>query len=196
MPSIIDTYPSIEFRDRTTWRAWLRRHHRTAPGVWLVYHKKASGTPSVRYEEAVREALCYGWIDSLVRAMDTQCYRQLFTLRKPGSIWSPTNKRRVAALVAEGRMTKAGLAKVAVAKMDGSWRSLDAAETLRIPAELRRALAAEGDALRHFCGFAPALRKSMLYWLTSAKRPETRARRLAKLVAYAAAHASAREFRP
>lgn len=196
MSGIIDAFPSLEFRDRATWRAWLRRHHRTAPGVWLVYHKKASGTPSVRYEEAVREALCYGWIDSLVRAMDTERYRQLFTPRKPGSIWSSTNKRRVAALVAEGRMTKTGLAKAAAANADGSWRSLDAAETLRIPADLRRALAAEGDALRQFRGYAPALRKSMLYWLTSAKRAETHARRLAKLVAYAAAHTSAREFRP
>jgi len=196
MAGVIDTYPSVEARDRTTWRAWLRRHHRVLPGIWLVYHKKASGTPSVRYEEAVQEALCYGWIDSLVRSLDARRYRQLFTPRNPGSIWSPTNKRRVATLVAQGRMTKAGLAKVEAAKADGSWRSLDAAESLRIPADLGRALAAEGDALRHFRGFAPALRKSMLYWVTSAKRPETRARRLAKLVAYAVTHTSAREFRP
>jgi len=196
VPKSIDALPSIEARDPAVWRAWLRRHHRSAPGVWLVYHKQASATPSVRYDEAVREALCYGWIDSLVRAMDATRYRQLFTPRKAGSTWSPWNKRRVAALVAEGRMTKAGLAKVEAAKADGTWETLDAVETLKVPADLRHALAAEGDALRNFRGFAASPRKGMLYWLASAKRPETRARRLAKLVTYAAAHTSAREFLP
>jgi uncharacterized protein YdeI (YjbR/CyaY-like superfamily) len=196
VPKTIDEFPSIEARDGATWRAWLRRHHRSAPGIWLVYHKKASDTPSVRYEEAVQEALCYGWIDSLVRTLDATRYRQLFTPRKPGSTWSPSNKRRVERLTAERRMTKAGLAKIAAAQADGSWESLDEVETLTIPAELRRALAAQGDALRNFRGYTVSLRKAMLYWLASAKRPETRARRLAKLVAYAAAHTSAREFRP
>jgi uncharacterized protein YdeI (YjbR/CyaY-like superfamily) len=196
VPRTVDRLPSVEARDRAVWRAWLRRHHRTAPGVWLVYHKKHSATPSVRYEEAVQEALCYGWIDSLVRALDADRYRQLFTPRKPGSTWSPSNKLRVARLIADRRMTKAGLAKIAAAKADGSWESLDAVETLTVPAELRRALAAEGDALRNFRGYAASLRKAILYWLASAKRPETRARRLSKLVAYAAAHTSAREFRP
>jgi uncharacterized protein YdeI (YjbR/CyaY-like superfamily) len=192
----IDALPSVEARDRTAWRAWLRRHHRTAPGVWLVYHKKASDTPSVTYDEAVQEALCYGWIDSLVRALDARRYRQLFTPRKPGSTWAPSNKRRVALLIAGRRMTKAGLAKIEAAQADGSWESLDAVETLTMPADLRRALAAEGEALRHFRGYAASLRKGMLFWLASAKRPETHARRLAKVVAYAAAHTSAREFRP
>jgi uncharacterized protein YdeI (YjbR/CyaY-like superfamily) len=193
---VIDAFPLIEARDRTEWRAWLRRHHRAAPGIWLVYHKKASDTPTVTYDEAVREALCYGWIDSLVRALDADRYRQLFTPRRPGSTWSPSNKRRVAQLIADRRMTKAGLAKIESAQADGSWQSLDAVETLTIPAELRRALAAEGDALRHFRGYAASLRKAMLYWLSSAKRPATRERRLAKLVAYAAAHTTGREFRP
>lgn len=196
MPNALDQLPSVKARNRAAWRAWLRRHHRTAPGVWLVYHKKASDTPSVTYEEAVQEALCYGWIDSLVRALDTDRYRQLFTPRKPRSTWSQLNKRRVARLLAEGRMQPAGLATIAAAKANGSWRSLDAVESLTIPADVRRAFAAEGDALRHFRGYAASLRKGMLYWLASAKRPETRARRLAKLVAYAAVHTSAREFRP
>ena len=196
MAGVIDAFPSIEARDRTEWRAWLRRHHRTAPGVWLVYHKKASDTPTVTYDEAVQEALCYGWIDSLVRTLDARRYRQLFTPRKPGSTWSPSNKRRVAQLIAGQRMTKIGLAKVASAQADGTWQSLDAVETLTMPAELRRALAAEGNALGNFRGYAASLRKGMLYWLASAKRPETRAHRLAKLVAYAAAHTSGRLFRP
>ena len=196
MSKTVDRLPSVEARSRVAWRAWLRRHHRTAPGVWLVYHKKHSATPSVSYEEAVQEALCYGWIDSLVRALDARRYRQLFTPRKPGSTWSPSNRRRVAQLIADRRMTKAGLAKIESAQADGSWHSLDAVESLTIPAELRRALAAEGDALRHFRGYAASLRKGMLYWLASATRPATCERRLAKLVAYAAAHTTGREFRP
>jgi uncharacterized protein YdeI (YjbR/CyaY-like superfamily) len=196
MAGTIDAFPSVEVRGRGAWRAWLRRHHRSAPGVWLVYHKKASGVPTVTYEEAVQEALCYGWIDSLVRPLDARRYRQLFTPRKAGSTWSPANKRRVAQLVANRRMTRAGMAKIEAAQADGSWAALDAAETLTVPAELRRALAAEGDALRNFRGYAPSLRKAMLYWLSSAKRPETRARRLARLVAYAAGHTTAREFQP
>lgn len=196
MPRSIDAFPSIEARDRVAWRAWLRSEHRSSPGVWLVYHKKASGTPSVTYEEAVQEALCYGWIDSLVRALDAGRYRQLFTPRKTGSTWSPANKRRVAKLEADGRMTKAGLVKVEAARADGSWQSLDAVERLTMPADLRSALAAKGDALRNFRGYAASLRKAMLYWVSSAKRPETRARRLAKLVAYAATHTSARQFLP
>ena len=191
-----DRLPSIEARDRAAWRAWLRRHHRTSPGVWLVYHKKHSATPSVRYDEAVREALCFGWIDSLVRTVDAERYRQIFTPRKPGSGWSAANKRRVARLLAEGRMQPAGLAKVRAAKADGSWSALDAAESLRVPPDLRSALAAEGGALRNFRGYAASLRKAMIYWLASAKRAETRTRRMAKLVSYAATHTSAREFRP
>ncbi len=196
MPNAADRLPLVSARNRAAWRAWLRRHHRTAPGVWLVYHKKQSATPSVSYEEAVQEALCYGWIDSLVRAMDADRYRQLFTPRKPRSTWSQANKRRVARLLAEGRMQPAGLAKIVAAKANGSWCSLDAVESLTIPADVRRALAAEGEALRHFRGYAASMRKAMLYWLASAKRPATRARRLAKLVAYAAVHSDARQFRP
>lgn len=196
VPNALDRLPSVEARDRAAWRAWLRRHHRTAAGIWLVYHKKHSATPSVSYEEAVQEALCYGWIDSLVRALDADRYRQLFTPRKPRSTWSPSNKRRVARLLAEGRMQPAGLATIEAAKANGSWRSLDEVESLTIPAELRRALAAEGDAARNFRGYAASIRKAMLYWLSSAKRPATRERRLAKLVAYAAAHTTGREFRP
>lgn len=196
MSRVIDALPTVAARTRAVWRAWLRRHHRTSPGVWLVYHKKYSATPSVTYEEAVQEALCYGWIDSLVRAMDEDRYRQLFTPRKPGSTWSASNKRRVERLLEEGRMRPAGLATIAAAKANGSWRSLDKVESLTIPADVRRALAAEGEALRHFRGYAASVRKGMLYWLASARRPETRARRLAKLVAYAAEHMSAREFPP
>ena len=161
MPNALDRLPSVGAPDRAAWRAWLRRHHRTASGVWLVYQKKHSATP-----------------------------------RKPRSTWSPSNKRRVQELIAGRRMTRVGLAKIAAAKADGSWESLDTVETLTVPAELRRALAAEGDALRNFRGYAASIRKAMLYWLSSAKRPATRERRLAKLVAHSAAHTSGREFRP
>jgi len=98
------------FKDRAAWRAWLDRNHAAAAEIWLVYYKKVSGKKSVTYEEALQEALCFGWIDSTVNAIDAERYRQRYTPRKPKSVWSASNKARVARLVREGRMAKPGLA--------------------------------------------------------------------------------------
>lgn len=175
-------FPNIEARDRTAWRAWLRHHHRTSPGVWLVYYKKGSGIASVTYAEAVEEALCFGWIDSKIHAVDSLRYRQIFTPRKPGSTWSRLNKRRVAGLVRNKRMTAAGMAKVAAARKDGSWKSLDVVEDLRMPGDLLRALAADAQARRYFEEFSDSARKLIIRWVTQAKRPDTRLRRIRKTV--------------
>ena len=175
-------FPNIEARDRTAWRAWLRHHHKTSPGVWLVYYKKGSGVPSVTYAEAVEEALCFGWIDSKIHAVDSLRYRQIFTPRKPGSTWSKLNKRRIAALIRGKRMTAAGMAKITAARKDGSWKSLDEVEDLRMPAELTRALAANTQARRYFEEFSDSARKLIIRWITQAKRPETRLRRVHETV--------------
>jgi uncharacterized protein YdeI (YjbR/CyaY-like superfamily) len=175
-------YPNVEARDRAAWRAWLRHHHVTSPGVWLVYYKKGSGVPSVIYAEAVEEALCFGWIDSKIHAVDSLRYRQIFTPRKPGSMWSKLNKRRVATLIRSKRMTPAGMAKITAARKDGSWKSLDEVENLRMPAELTRALAVDTPARGNFEGFSDSGRKLIIRWITSAKRPETRLRRIQKTV--------------
>ena len=178
-------FPNIEAPDRAAWRAWLRHHHRTSPGVWLVYHKKGSGIPSVSYAEAVEEALCFGWIDSKIHAIDSLRYRQIFTPRKQGSTWSKLNKRRVAALIRSKRMTAAGMAKITAAQKDGSWKSLDEVENLRMPAELTGALAADPQARRYFEAFSDSARKLIIRWITSAKRPETRLKRIRKTVSLA-----------
>ena len=175
-------YTSVEARDRTAWRAWLRHHHTTSSGVWLVYYKKGSGIPSVNYAEAVEEALCFGWIDSKIHAVDSLRYRQIFTPRKPGSTWSKLNKRRIATLIRGKRMTAAGMAKITAARKDGSWKSLDEVENLRMPAELTRALAANTQARRYFEEFSESTRKLIIRWVTQAKRPDTRLRRIRETV--------------
>jgi uncharacterized protein YdeI (YjbR/CyaY-like superfamily) len=122
-----DAYPRISARDRAEWRAWLAEHHASAPGVWLILQKKGSGQASVNYEEAVEEALCFGWIDSLARSLDAARYQQVFTPRKRRSPWSASNKERVARLSAQGLMAPAGLAAVEAAQRDGAWTTFDSA---------------------------------------------------------------------
>ena len=175
-------FPNIEARDRASWRAWLRRHHKASPGVWLVYHKKGSGIPSVTYAEAVEEALCFGWIDSKIHPVDALRYRQIFTPRRPRSSWSKLNKERVTRLVRSRRMTAAGMAKVRAAREDGSWNSPGAVKNPSMPADLAHALAADNDARMHFEAFSDSTRRLILRWIVDAKRPETRVRRIQKAV--------------
>ena len=119
----MDSPPRL-FKTRLAWRAWLARNHDLSKGLWLAYYKKASGKSSVTYEEALEEALAYGWIDSKVRKLDEERYAQKYTPRKAKSVWSVSNKARVEKLIAQGRMAPPGLAKVQAAKHDGSWESL------------------------------------------------------------------------
>lgn len=188
-------YERFEASDRSVWRAWLAEHHATAPGVWLVYHKKDSGKPSVTYAEAVEEALCFGWVDSRPNTLDDARYMQLFSPRKSGSPWSKINKRRVEDLLARGLMAPAGLAKVEAAKRDGSWNVYDGIEELTVPDDLASALAENAEAARHFEAFSPSSKKNILWWITSAKRPETRAKRVAETVELAAQNRRANHYR-
>lgn len=181
-----DQLKSVEAIDRATWRQWLAEHHQTAIGIWLVYYKVGSGKPSVRYPEAVQEALCYGWIDSKVQPIDAERYRQIFTPRKPGSVWSKLNKQYVADLIEQGLMTEAGMAKITAAQQDGSWNALDAIEALIIPPDLAAALAADAAAQQNFQAFSNSVKKYILSWIGSAKRPETRSNRIQQTVAAAA----------
>jgi uncharacterized protein YdeI (YjbR/CyaY-like superfamily) len=172
-------------RTRAAWRRWLERNHARSPGVWLVSYKKATGKPFVPWSEAVDEALCFGWIDSLRRPLDAERFQQLFTPRKPRSGWSAINKRKVAALVRAGLMTPAGLAKVEAAQRDGSWTRNDAVEALEVPEDLAVALARNPAAARNFGTLPPSARRGLLGWIHEAKKPETRARRVADTVACA-----------
>jgi uncharacterized protein YdeI (YjbR/CyaY-like superfamily) len=172
--------------DRAAWRAWLQEHHQTTPGIWLVYYKKESGKPRVAYADAVEEALCFGWIDSRPNTLDAERYAQLFTPRQVKSPWSRLNKERAERLIAQGLMAPAGLAAIEAAKQAGTWDIYNEIEDLRVPPDLQAALAQQPAAERNFAAFSPTTQKQLLWWLASAKRPETRANRLAQLVAAAA----------
>lgn len=182
----LDNLKIVRARDRRAWRAWLERNHARSPGVWLLYFKKASGRPSVGYAEAVEEALCFGWIDSKLNSVDEASYKQVFTPRRPKSAWSRLNKERVARLIKEGLMAEAGLAKIEAAKRDGSWESLDRVEALEVPPDLRKALDADAAAARNFAAFNNSTRKRILHRIEGARRPETRAQRIAEAVERAA----------
>ncbi|MGZ4133281.1 MAG: YdeI/OmpD-associated family protein [Actinomycetota bacterium] len=173
---------TVEAKDRAAWRRWLQRHHASSRGVWLLVRKKGGDRPGVTYVEAVEEALCFGWIDSRANPLDEHRYRLTMTPRKPGSVWAATNKERVARLTAEGRMAPAGLAAIEAATADGSWDALTAVDALEVPPDLADALAANPAAARHFEAFPPSSKKMILFWIASAKRPETRAKRVEETV--------------
>lgn len=183
-------------KDRAAWRRWLERNHATSAGVWLLVGKKGSGIASVTYEEAVEEALCFGWIDAKGTRLDDTRYRQWMTPRRRGSGWAASNKARVERLIAEGRMAPAGLAAIEAAKADGSWTKLDASTSLEVPPDLASAMGAYPDARRHFDAFPPGARRAIIYWIASAKRPETRAKRVQQTAELAQENVRANERRP
>ncbi|RJQ48054.1 MAG: hypothetical protein C4534_00255 [Gaiellales bacterium] len=168
------------FGSRSRWREWLRRNHAASSGAWLVIAKKHAA--GLHYEEAVEEALCFGWIDSTVRRLDGDHYRQWYSPRKADSAWSNSNRKRVERLTAEGRMARAGLESVRVARENGSWNALETVEKLQAPADLVRALAATQVAGKAYEALPPSHRKQYLFWINSAKRPGTRERRIRETV--------------
>jgi uncharacterized protein YdeI (YjbR/CyaY-like superfamily) len=182
-------------KTRAAWREWLAKHHATSPGVWLVSYKKSSGKVSPSYEDTVEEALCFGWIDSIGRGLDDERTMLRFSPRKPKSAWSKPNKERVARLIDDGRMAPAGLATIEVAKKNGSWNALDAVDAMIVPPDLKAALAANAAASRYFDAFPPSSKKIILGWIGSAKRPETRAKRVAETVRLAAKNQRANHYR-
>lgn len=180
-----DDAPHVEAEDRATWRAWLEANHATATGAWLVSWRTGHG-PRVPYEDAVEEALCFGWVDSQGGTIDERRSRQYFAPRKPTSGWAATNKARVERLIADGRMAPAGLAAIERAKANGSWTLLDDVEQGIIPDDLARALADHPPAAANFDAFPKSARRAILEWVAQAKRPETRANRILETAAAAA----------
>ena len=186
---------SVHPAPRAEWRAWLAENHGRAEGVWLISYKKATGKPRIKYDEAVEEALCYGWIDSKPNKLDDKRSLLWFAPRKPGTGWSKPNKERVAKLMAAGLMAPAGLAKVEAAKADGSWNALDAVEALEMPADLDQALAANPTARQYFDAFPHSVKRAILEWIASAKSPETRDRRVEETVRLAVENRRANQWR-
>jgi uncharacterized protein YdeI (YjbR/CyaY-like superfamily) len=175
----LDDAPMVQCETREEWRAWLEANHATAGSCWLVTWRKASGRPVLPYEAAIEEALCVGWVDSTGGRLDDQRTKLYFARRKAGSVWAATNKARVARLEAEGRMLPAGRAVIERAKADGSWTVLDDSEAGVVPDDLAAALAAHPPAAASFAAFPPSARKQIIGWISVAKRPATRAARIA-----------------
>jgi len=176
--------PIVPFASREAWEAFLEGQHATSEGLWLKIAKKGSGIESVTYDQAVEVALCYGWIDGQVRKFDEDYYLQRFTPRRPRSKWSKVNRKRATELIERGVMKTAGLREVERAKADGRWdAAYDSPRTATVPADLLRELEKNGQAREFFYGLDGRNRYAILYQIQDAKRPETRARRIAMYVA-------------
>lgn len=181
------------FKNAEEWRAWLHENHHSSKGVYLIFYKVSSNEESMRWEEAVQVAICYGWIDSTVRKLDEERRKQVFSPRKDKSVWSKVNKTYIERLLKDGLMHESGLAKIEIAKKNGSWESLDAVEDLLMPADLHAAFLANQKAFAHYHAFSPSYRKSYLYWLNQAKRLETRAHRIAEIIRLCAENIKSRD---
>ena len=177
--------PHVELFDPAEWRAWLEANHSTSRGVWLVTRRRGAGGARVDYEAAVREALCFGWVDGQAATVDPERAKQYFAPRRTGSPWAATNKARIEQLTVDGRMAPAGLAVVERAKADGSWSLLDSVERLEVPPDFAAALEAEAPARAKFDSFPPSARKQILTWIALTKRPDTRTKRIKKAAAEA-----------
>jgi uncharacterized protein YdeI (YjbR/CyaY-like superfamily) len=171
------------FASQEEWHAWLEANHAVAREAWLLLSKKGAARRSLTLAEAVEEALCYGWIDSHMRPVDAQAYRLRFSPRKPGGIWALSNVHRVEQLMREGRMTPAGLAAVEAAKANGEWEAAARREDIsQVPPELDQALQADAAAMAAYQKMAPSLIKQYHHWINSARRAETRQKRIAEMV--------------
>jgi uncharacterized protein YdeI (YjbR/CyaY-like superfamily) len=181
--------PVLLCASATEWQDWLVEHHTSAAGVWLQIAKQGSGARSVSYDEALTLALCYGWIDSQKQAQDAAYWRQKFTQRGPRSVWSAVNREKVTQLIAAGQMQPAGLRAVEKAQADGRWQAAYAPQrSAETPDDLLEALAANPTAAAFFATLSGVNRYAVLYRIQTAKRPETRAARIAKFVVMLARH--------
>ncbi|GAA3382687.1 YdeI/OmpD-associated family protein [Cryptosporangium minutisporangium] len=187
MTHALDT--TLTVHTAAEWRAWLDHHGRSASEIWLVLPHRNSGAPGLGYAEAVEHALCFGWIDGLHRKHDATSSRLRFSPRNPRSTWSRLNRRRAEAMIARGLMTERGQVLIDHARRTGTWQILpDSTGTPdeELPPDLRTLLDADDDARRHFASFPPSSRLRILAWIVTAKRPETRQRRIERTVTLAA----------
>lgn len=178
MPSFDSRLPEIHPKTRAGWRSWLKKNHGSSDGVWLIYYRATTGKRRLSWEDAVQEALCFGWIDSKVQPIDDERYRQIYTPRKPQSVWSKVNKQYIDELIEAELMTGAGLRAVEVAKENGSWSLLEPVDALIVPEDLAFALRGSERAQAAYEALSTSAKRAMLYSLYSAKREETRAKRV------------------
>src|SRR5690606_3352976 len=188
-------HPEIFYpRTAAEWREWLQENHHSKQSVWLVYHAKASNLPTVSWREAVDVALCFGWIDSKRIKVDAQTSHQFFSKRKAKSTWSKINKDKVQELNEAGLMAPAGYQSIEIAKQNGSWTILDEVEELIIPNDLQQAFKKHNGAEEYFLSLSKSIRKMMLYWIVSAKRPETRQKRIHEIAFAASQKTKPKQF--
>ncbi len=186
---------AIAAGDSAAWRAWLEKNHAREQSVWLIIYKKNSGRASIDYSQAVDDALCFGWVDSLPNKRDGESYYQYFSRRNPKSNWSKVNKDKVKRLKAAGLMASAGLEMVRVAKKDGTWDALNDVDNLVEPPDLADALRANDTAAKFWAAFPKSTRRGILEWIFTAKTPATRAKRVHETVRLAAENIRANQYR-
>lgn len=172
--------------ERAAWRKWLEEHHETSGEVWLIYYKKHTDRPNVTYEESVQEALCFGWIDSILKSIDSEKYVRKFTPRKPGSRWSDSNRKRVKLLLEQELMKEAGLRSIEGVDLDE--RTDPPKGELKIPDYIREGFSANKKAFDFFNSLTPSRKRMFVLWIDSAKREETRQRRLLKAIGLCSEH--------
>jgi len=181
--------------DKKDWRDWLELNHNKKDAVWLIFYKKKSPNYNLSWSESVDEALCFGWIDSTKKAIDNEKYRQYFCKRKPKSNWSKINKDKVKTLMDQGLMKEAGYKTIEVAKGNGSWTILDKVEALVIPEDLKSAFQKYSGSMEYFNSLSKSVKKQLLYWIVSAKRDETRQKRIQQIVEDAGQNMKPKQFR-
>jgi uncharacterized protein YdeI (YjbR/CyaY-like superfamily) len=191
------TYKNIatfQPKSRADWRRWLAKNHERQQNVWLILYHKGSGKAGLSRGDAVEEALCFGWIDSVANKRDDESFYQFYSKRKPKSIWSKVNKKLVSRLTKEGLMQPSGQKMVTLAKKTGTWNALKEIDNLTIPPDLETALKATPSAFEHFENFSNSSKKIILYWITTAKTSETRSKRIAETVQKAAINVRANQY--
>ncbi|HEY9083995.1 MAG TPA: YdeI/OmpD-associated family protein [Vicingaceae bacterium] len=181
--------------NKDEWREWLEKNHKKEESIWLIFYKKKSANFNLSWSQAVDEAICFGWIDSVKKSLDEERYIQYFTKRKPTSIWSKINKNKVKTLTKQGLMSDAGLKCVRIAKENGSWTILDTVEKLIIPEDLERKFQQYPNSKDYFQSLSVVIRKRLLYWVISAKKKDTREKRIGEIAEMAGKKLLPKNFR-
>jgi uncharacterized protein YdeI (YjbR/CyaY-like superfamily) len=180
----------------TEWRLWLEKHHQSVKSVWVLMFKKATEMPSITYKEALDEALCFGWIDSVSNKRDEQSFYQFFSKRNPKSNWSRVNKNKIEYLEQQGKMTDQGRYMVELAKQTGTWTALDLVEDLVVPDEMEKLLTKHPTARTHYEAFPRSVKRGILEWIYAAKTLETKLKRIQNTIELAEQNIRANQFNP
>lgn len=181
--------------DKKEWRKWLELNHKKQDAIWLIFHRKKSQNHNLSWSESVDEALCFGWIDSTKRTIDSDTYKQYFTKRKAKSNWSKINKDKVKTLIDQGLMQEEGYKSIEVAKENGSWTIIDEVEALLTPEDLKKEFENHQGSLQYFESLSKSSKKILLHWIVSAKRQETRQKRILEIAENASQNLKPKQFR-